>query len=62
MIVNVNCIFLDKNKFNCNHKDMPKNFFLFKPVCVEPFKECILKKKNRRRPLYSPPPQSIKEK
>jgi len=64
LIVKINCIFLDKGGFNCLHENKPKDFFFFKPSCMEPFKKCELKKKITRTPLYSPPsPQSnvIKE-
>lgn len=64
MFIKVNCVFLGTDGFKCLHKDKPKDFFFFKPTCMEPFKKCKLKKKNTRNPLYSPPlPQSnvIKE-
>jgi hypothetical protein len=59
MFIKVNCVFLDKDGFKCLHKDKPKDFFFFKPTCMEPFKKCKLKKKNTRSPLYSPPPQNV---
>jgi len=60
MQVKVNCIFLDKSGFKCLHKDKPKDFFFFKPTCMDPFEKCNLKKKITRSPLYPPPlPQSV---
>lgn len=60
MFIKANCIFLDSGGFKCLHKDKPKDFFFFKPTCIEPFKKCELKEKHTRRPLYPPPsPQNV---
>jgi len=59
MQVKVNCIFLDKSGFKCLHKDKPKDFFFFKPLCMDVYKKCELKEKSLNRPL--PPSPQTKE-